>query len=190
MPDTFISAESLSDRRPLNSAGNKSVKDLWNAHRKAWKAFSAAMDAEDDAMERALPHLPARPESLSRELELVEGGSKIFKLDENLIAEMVDANLLTSDEANSLRTELRGWEAACEAVKDAHGRREAKAALKAAERRYLAAEEAFATAPVRSPADAVLKLRFALEAMDGEARADTPEAQALQTALRGLQKLN
>jgi hypothetical protein len=189
MPDTLISTEVLRNRRPPNTTSSKAVSDLWNAYRKAWKAYCAAMDAEDAAMERALPHLPPRPASLRRELELIDGGSKIFDLDDALIGELREEHALTLEEADALRAELQSWQASCEAVKDVHGRREAEAAVAAAEQLHGDAEKAFIAAPVQSTADAVLKLRFALEELDAEERSGDCIVQALFTVLRGLRKL-
>lgn len=50
MPDTLISTEALTDRRPAAATNGKSVRDLWNAYQKRWKAVSEAMDECDAAM--------------------------------------------------------------------------------------------------------------------------------------------
>lgn len=49
MPDTLISTEALTYRRPAAAKNGQSVGELWNAHRKAWNAYSKAMDKDDAA---------------------------------------------------------------------------------------------------------------------------------------------
>lgn len=53
MPDTLISTEALTDRRPAAAKNGQSVAELWSAHRKAWNAYSKAMDKDDAAAEEA-----------------------------------------------------------------------------------------------------------------------------------------
>lgn len=185
MPDTLIATDVLTNRAPAASCGDgRTVQELWDAYRKTWKKFSKAMDGVDAAMLRALPHLPPRPASLSRELELAAGGTKIFNLDEALIGELRDEGALTLDEANALRSELHSWNAACEAVADEHGRCEAKAAYEVAKQAFREVEAAFTAAPIRSRADVVPKLLSIIERED----LSDEDADTLRAAIRYLRK--
>ncbi len=185
MPDTLISSDVLANRVPAATCGDgQTVQELWDAYRKAWRKFSKAMDGVDAAMLRALPHLPPRPASLSRELELVEGGTKTFNLDETLIGELKDEGVLTLDEANALRSELHNWNAACETVANEHGRREAKAAYEVAEQAFREVETALTAAPIRSRADVIPKLLSIIERED----LSDDDADTLRAAIRYLRK--
>lgn len=54
MPDTPIQPEALTTREPSTAtADSRTVSELWDTYRKAWKKFSKAMDGVDAAMLRA-----------------------------------------------------------------------------------------------------------------------------------------
>ena len=50
MPDTLISTETLSNRRPPKAGLCKSVRELWNACQERWNDIAAASKACDAAM--------------------------------------------------------------------------------------------------------------------------------------------
>lgn len=50
MPDTLISTEALSNRRPPKARHSKSVRELWNTCQERWKDIAAASKACDAAM--------------------------------------------------------------------------------------------------------------------------------------------
>jgi L-serine deaminase len=50
MPDTLISTETLSNRRPPKAGHGKTVRELWNACQERWKDIAAASKACDAAM--------------------------------------------------------------------------------------------------------------------------------------------
>lgn len=179
MLDTLIATEALATREPSTAtADSRTVQELWDGYRKAWKKFSKAMDSTDAAMVRTRPHLPPRPPSLKRELKLVGGGTKIADIREWDIDLMVHEGSISAPEAEALRNELHKWEADCKAVSASHGHAAAKAAQTAAEQDFRAIEAVLAAAPVRSDADIVAKLLFVMdqENLDDEA----------STAVRGV----
>jgi len=179
MPDTLIATKALATREPSTAtADSRTVQELWDAYRKAWKKVSKAMDAADAAMVRTRPFLPPRPPSLKRELELFGGGTKIVDTREWDINLMAHEGKIGEREAEELRSELHKWEADCEAVSTSHGHAAAKAAQTAAEQDFRAIEAVLAAAPVRSDADIVAKLLFVMdqENLDDEA----------STAVRGV----
>lgn len=92
--------------------------------------------------------------------------------------------MLTLDEANALRSELHSWNAACDAVKDEHGRREAETAYEVAKQAFRDIETAFTAAPIRSRADVIPKLLYIIdqEVLSGD-HDDT-----LRAAIRYLRK--
>jgi hypothetical protein len=174
MPDTLTSTEALTNRVPATTApDSRTVQELWDAYRKAWKKFSKAMDATDAAMVRTKPHLPPRPDSLKRELALVGGGTKIADIREWDIRLMVHEGTIKSHEADELRRQLQKWEADCEIIEASHGHTDAQAAQSAAEQDFRAIEAVLATAPVRSDADIIPKLLFVMDQEDLDNEAST-----------------
>lgn len=68
MPDTLISTEALSNRRPPKARHSKSVRELWNTCQERWKDIAAASKASDAAM---LSGCAAAEEKADKRLEVV-----------------------------------------------------------------------------------------------------------------------
>ena len=73
MPDTLISTEALSNRRPPKAGNGKSVRELWNTCQERWKDIAAASKACDAAM---LSGCTEAEEKADKHMEVVSDASK------------------------------------------------------------------------------------------------------------------